>query len=180
LQGLGVEDLTMDKIVEILKGKHVSKRGRRPRKVATKEQVVESSSNESESSSISQNSSLTSVSPQQEEGQSLEIPPEKPKRKYVKKAKKKSEKLSKDEVSEDLLSSVNGPDPVIKKRGRGRPRKNVATPSELLLAQVSIFIPFTEPSFFYPFYPLFCVLPIINVKQIDFSFNVKLIDFRFI
>lgn len=152
-----MEDLSMDKAVEILKGKHVSRRGRRPRKAAAEEETALESSDASENSlqeglesSPSQNGSL--ISTVSEEQENTEMPQEKPKRKYVRKSKQqtKSESLPKEEVSGDSPSTVNGPDPVIKKKGRGRPKKNVEAP-ELLLAQVSSGIHL----FFGFFFPLF-------------------------
>ena len=119
----------MDKAVEILKGKHVSRRGRRPRKVATEETVAESS-NSSETSLHDSELSTSSPTAASREQQSIELNPQvKQKRKYVKKAKN-GESLPKD----GSVGSSNGPDPVIK-RGRGRPRKN-PVPPELLVVQV--------------------------------------------
>lgn len=127
----------MDKAVEILKGKHVSRRGRRPRKVAAEETRAESSNSSEISllegqSSAAHNGSATAAS---RERQSTELNPQvKQKRKYIKKSKRdpNGESLPKD----GPVDSSNGPDPVIKKRGRGRPRKNVAVSPELLVVQV--------------------------------------------
>lgn len=138
-QGIRMEDLSMEKAVEILKGKHVSRRGRRPHKVPAEETGAESS-NSSEtsqhagkSSSSSRSGSPTTV-PRKQQGTESD-PQGKQKRKSTRKSKSdpnSSESLPKDGGSVD---SSNGPDPVIKKRGRGRPRKNVAVSPELLVVQ---------------------------------------------
>lgn len=103
-QGLKVEDLTMDKAVEILKGKHVSRRGRKPRAETTKTE----SGSEDEGSVTSEEQQMS--------------PGEKPKRKYTRKSKQDGE------------VSVKEPEVVVPKRGRGRPRKHpVATPAAEVL-----------------------------------------------
>lgn len=121
-QGISVENLSIDKAVELLNGKHVSRRGRRPHKVAVEESgsEPENSSESSQRESVSLLQHNGSVSPGQQ-GLNVQLPQEKQKRKYVKKSAQNSngESPSKDEVS------VKGSDPVVKKRGRGRPRKNV-------------------------------------------------------
>jgi hypothetical protein len=164
-----VEDLSIEKAVEILKGKHVSRRGRRPRKVAAEETGAESS-NSSEisqragesSSSSSRDGSPTTVPRKQ---QSTESDPQgKQKRKYTRKSKldpNSSESLPKD----GSVDSSNGPDPVIKKRGRGRPRKNVAVSPELLVVQV---LPST------PTTPILCFLLLCGIffQKVNLTRNI--------
>lgn len=138
-----MENLSIDKAVELLNGKHVSRRGRRPHKVAVEESgsEPENSSESSQRESVSLLQHNGSVSPGQQ-GLNVQLPQEKQKRKYVKKSAQNSngESPSKDEVS------VKGSDPVVKKRGRGRPRKNV----EVLL--VKVFSPILGASLMSSFY----------------------------
>lgn len=125
-----MEDLSIDKAVEILKGKHVSRRGRRPRKVVAKETDSEST-NSSESSPHDGDLSPQHNGLVYQEEQNTQVSQEKQKRKYVRKS---SQDSSRERLSQNGVLS-NGSDPVVKKRGKGRPRKNVAA-SELILAQV--------------------------------------------
>nr|XP_024364325.1 uncharacterized protein LOC112276825 isoform X3 [Physcomitrium patens] len=127
--GVSMEDLSIDKAVEILKGKHVSRRGRRPRKVVAKETDSEST-NSSESSPHDGDLSPQHNGLVYQEEQNTQVSQEKQKRKYVRKS---SQDSSRERLSQNGVLS-NGSDPVVKKRGKGRPRKNVAA-SELILAQ---------------------------------------------